>query len=303
MKSAVAKYYRRKEIVTLLSRLSDERAPIEAFIPHLDVLWDKTIHVAADILNEKIYRGRLNCPGELFSRTEQLSYPPAGQVKRKNRFNDVGESIFYGSMGMLEPILEILPKLQPAPRLFTLSTIHRVNKTPFLAAPFGFPKEQYPGPLKLAHRVSIEYFNREITKAVADDDDEFYNSTIGIAKYVLKKDIVNSPGVLRFALTYPSVKAGNIGANIAMVPALFDAHFKFADVTVCCLAPLSPEKNVIHYVNRGSVNADGSLEWLYSHSEMMKRIRSGLVLGVDFRPDDVIRPEVKAATDEETGRG
>ncbi len=298
MASSVAKFYRRKEIVTLLSRLSEERASIEAFTPHLDTLWDKTIYIAADILNQLVYRARLNSPGALFTRVEQLSYPPLGSVKRKNRFNDVGESIFYGSLGVLEPVMEIIPTVQKAPRLFTLSTIQRVNKTPLLAMPFGFSIEKYQGPLKAAHKVSIEYFNKEITKFVSDSDEEFYNSTIGIAKYVLKKEVENSPGYRNLALAYPSVRTGNIGANIAMLPSLFDAHFKFTSAVVCCLAPVLPDKNILHYLNKGEIDPAGSGSWLYDYEEMIKRIRTGLVLDMAYAPDDSVRPEVMIATDE-----
>lgn len=298
MTSSVAKYYRRKEIVSLLSRLSEQRAPINAFTPHVNVLWDKTEYVVTDIRNQKIYRGRLNCKGVLFTHTEQLSYPPTDKVKRKNRFNDIGESIFYGSLGIVEPIMEIIPAVQSAPRLFTLSIAQRINETPLLTVPFGFPIEQHQHRIKAAHRVSIEYFNKEILKPVEDNDEEFYNSTISIGRFVLSKEIVNSPGSHNAALTYPSVKARNGGANIAMIPALFDEHFKFTEVSVCCLAPLSPDKNVIHYLNKGAIDSVGNIDWLYNYTQMMNRIKAGLILGMGYVPDDSIAPEVVTATDD-----
>lgn len=298
MPSAITKYYRRKEIVSLLNRLSEQRAPIDAFTPHVEVLWDKTEYVAADTRNQKIYRGRLNCKGELFTHTEQLSYPPTDRVRRKNRFNDIGESIFYGSLGIVEPIMEIIPVGRSAPRLFTLSIAQRINKAPLLAVPFGFPVEQYQQRIKAAHRVSIEYFNKEILKTVEDNDEEFYNSTISIGRFVLTKGIVNSPGSLNAALVYPSVKARNGGANIAMIPTLFDEYFKFTEVAVCCLASLSPEKNVIQYLNKGEIDSVGNIDWLYNHTEMMKRIRAGLILGMGYVPDDSVAPEVTTATDD-----
>ena len=83
-----------------------------------------------------------------------------------------------------------------------------------------------------------------------------------------------------------------------MRPALFDEWFKFVEVSVCCLAPLSLDKNVIHYLNTGKIDSAGNINWLYNYDEMMKRIRAGLILGMGYVPDNTIAPEVTTATDD-----
>jgi len=293
---------KRQEHITKLLELSARRASIDEFMPYLTVLWHELRGTASDMANEFIYRARLNSPGRLFETTAELKYPPVG-VATKGRLNDTGESIFYGCLGILELMSEV-PAYHPyKPRLFTYAKIQKKKSATTLVLSLGVPALQ-PTQSRADH-VSFEYFHNEMRKAVQIGDEDLYNSTIAIGKFVLTKRIVNFPGSQYFALAYPSVAASNQGVNIAMLPELFESNYSIVSVAVCCMANFRANDWRVNTVNRGQVESGGSIRWEYNYAEMMARIRKGLTLndshlGGNPIPDHTISPEIMMATDDET---
>ena len=57
-----------------------------------------------------VYRARPNKPGEVFSSTSQLWYPPATAVVRPSRLNGIGQVRFYGSNMPNAALLELRPQ-------------------------------------------------------------------------------------------------------------------------------------------------------------------------------------------------
>jgi hypothetical protein len=311
MTSALALTVRRQDVIRQLKRFSKNRAPIAAFEDKLlNVLWDNLPIYGSDLGNRFIYRARINCPGELFEFVTQMSYPPLGTQTRKNRFNDRGQSIFYGGLGPSEPPLEILSPSMSHPRLYTICTLERASFGTIFTTPIGLyenevlqfirPRNALPITYNPVDRISVKYFREEVRKHVNDDDREFYNSTIALGR---NRTIVSLAGTPSIALTYPCLKVAGAGMNIAMKPEYVDAHFKIISAKVCCLTmrktPKGEVRKIPNSLNSATVSDGVSFQWRYTYEEMMTRIRDGLLVADEIVPHDTRNLEVVSATDRE----
>ncbi|WP_347989022.1 hypothetical protein [Methylomonas sp. AM2-LC] len=275
-------YFDVKHKIELLKKLSAQNAIPDKFLPVLEkLLFDKFTINCFPIGDQFIYRARKNEYGRLFTDIGELKHPRLSSAK--GRMNDVGESFFYGALCELGTIYEMVPTIGS---LFTISKIS--TKSGILQPLFKIVGllDDYRSsitPKNKTEKTIYNYLHGEFIKVTTNADE--YNSTIAISRLLLSKDIV-APDYCLCGLAYPSVqKARGVAnvrtINIGMKGEAFDDNFCIIDTFVYCLT--DEEKTYqLNEINRGEIEEDGCINWMYSFSEMQQRMRSGLTLDGTF---------------------
>jgi len=274
-----------KRSIERLHNLTKRNAEPSEYLPILKILVGNVRCLkATTLLTDIFYRGRPNEVGRLFNNISELTYPKKEIVKKKNRLNDIGETILYASNGELGTIIEMdLERYS----FFTISKIRMIDKEIHFVF-IGIPGKDYsPIPNTRAEELVLNYFDGELTKTVNDHNE--YNSTIALAHLFLDDPVINTKMGKMAGIIYPSAKSkivsNKVTYNIAIQTDIFDSCFKFEEIYVYTMTlethhPQVKEKfwqmTGVNKVRK--INDDGSLEWLFDFEEMKDRVSKGLIV-------------------------
>lgn len=242
------------------------------------------IFSAITLKNEAIYRARWNERARLFQNVSELIYPPA-VFASKGRFNEKGESIFYGATSELGTIIELRPDLG---KLFTITKFSRkTNEDPFF-----FPlairdktgrADAYFTPRKKSQKLLHDFLYEILT--ARGDDTNAYDLSIMLARQFFGTGIDMPQGKRYGGIAYASVEARFIAShltyNVAMQPSFFDQNYQFAETFVYGLT-LEETHYQLNPVNHATADATGALNWRFSYDEMVTRLTSGILLDDDI---------------------
>ena len=181
----------------------------------------------------RVMRARLNQPGELFTRREQVWYPPASKTKL-GRLNYPGEVVFYAADSATTALHEIgaAPGMtativaNDASGLGTELTVGFIgasrSKSPVLDME-GFARRRARWAVQLGNSSFHKYqmvdtLLTALITAPVSDDASLYQPTAALAHFLFDAPL---DGV-----HYPSVKSDLHGLNIALKPDVADRHFR-----------------------------------------------------------------------------
>lgn len=276
--NAINNYFAAQRLVKNLQNLSRNQADIEAYLPLLKVMLHHLPLKAISLDNPVFYRARLNQDSRLFENIREVGYVPREMVATKGRLNGVNESILYAALCELGCLIESRTNIG---KLFTIARIEPVQTSAVFFFPVGVRGRNFSieGETK-AHALFVDWLHGELSKEVGSADG--YNSTIALARFFLHKEIANYDGEKYTGLVYPSVpgrKMSNTTTyNVAMRPDVFDRNYKITGVEVCCLIN-EVDRYCLHVLNRGQVQGDGAIVWMFNNDEMIKRALLGLEVG------------------------
>ena len=265
-------YFETQRRIKALRQHEKNGAEPDAYLPILSRIINGLPMPAISLDNSFLYRARPNEPGKLFLHLDELKYPKPEYVKTRGRLNDIGESVLYAALCELGTIIELRPSLG---RVFTISKIEKVKKTPLIFFPIGVLGRTYsPAPKNKTEKIIVDYLQSQITKQTEINDD--YNSTISLAHFFLKTNIKGDDKVSsRSGLIYPSVQgikgvSNTTTFNVALSPEIFDAYYSIRE---CYVYFLSNEQS--HYqlneINKGIIQEDGFINWEYDYQGMKTR--------------------------------
>jgi hypothetical protein len=242
------------------------------------------IFSAITLKNEAIYRARWNERARLFQNVSELIYPPA-VFASKGRFNEKGESIFYGATSELGTIIELRPDLG---KLFTITKFSRKSNED----PFFFPlairdkagrADAYFTPRKKSQKLLHDFLYEILT--ARGDDTNAYDLSIMLARQFFGTGIDMPQGKRYAGIAYASVEARFIAShltyNVAMQPSFFDQNYQLAETFVYGLT-LEETHYQLNPVNHAKADGTGALNWRFSYDEMVTRLTSGILLDDDI---------------------
>jgi len=281
--SRTTEYFKAKQLVDQLRRLTQTQASADEYVPLLNRMLHFLPVTAVPLQNPVLYRARLNETPTLFETVRELGYPPSQYVAAKGRLNECNESILYAALCELGCIVESKPDIG---QLFTLATIERPDTNPVLFFPIGVRGRDFSFKAETkTHRLFIDWLHDELSKVV--ESTEGYNSTIAIAKFFMHKEIVGYPGEKFGGIVYPSVpgkKTSNTTTfNVAMQPGGFDRHFRISSAQVYCLTS-EPDCYCLQSLNTGEIQQNGSIVWRLTYEEMINRALRGINVEGSFSP-------------------
>lgn len=243
---------------------------------------DGGIFKAITLKNEAIYRARWNEHGRLFQNVSELVYPPA-VCASKGRFNEKGESIFYGATSELGTIIELRPDLG---KLFTISRFSRkTNEDPFF---FPLAIRDKAGradftPRKKSQKLLHDFLYEVLT--ARGNDTNAYDLSIMLARQFFGLGLDMPQGRRYAGIAYASVEARFIAShltyNVAMLPSFFHQYYQLAETLVYGLT-LEETHYQLNPVNHATADATGVLNWRFSYDEMVARLASGILLDDDI---------------------
>jgi hypothetical protein len=240
-----------------------------------------------NISHPKIYRVRINEGHKLFGNAKQLWWPPPECIKEKGRLNDIGQSIFYCSDSESTAVLEKRPKqgdiitileselIDPNKQpLVTEVGIHEYTGS-FNPKYGGTPPAQDLELKEFTQREGIsntnpilrDYLNHEITKIVDKGNEHEYKTTIAIADILMNEpELIKNGRVVSGVidgLSYPSIAAQYMGANIGLRCEAADQLYKPVSCKVCIIEQV---KDIAHYdmgeiQTSKSIETDGTINW------------------------------------------
>lgn len=243
------------------------------FLPALRVILKGLPFKATTLENEFIFRSRLHDTDKLFSHIDELKYPRGEYIKEKGRFNEIGESIFYGSLCELGTIIESHPTFD---QLFTIIKIRKIAGLPLFLAPIAVEKFPFtPIPKNENESIIFNYLYGEVTKIIQDKRE--YNSTIAIGHHFLRTTFSSDTVQKNLILCYPSAVGKEIcnttTYNLAMRPETFDSNFKIIEAIVYSLSNEQTEY-VLNPYNIANIEENGNLIWKYNYKEMLEKIKN-----------------------------
>ena len=284
-KKSAADYFETKRKLECLKALSatNQDAPRQRKL--LNDIQTGVIGPAITLENKVIYRARWNEASCLFASIAELIYPPA-QFAKRGRFNESGESVFYGALCELGTIIEMRPDVN---KVFTISRFGlRAGNQPFffpLCVKDGSGKDRYHvGVRNKAQSLVYNFIEDLLTKRAVTADD--YNLTILLGKHYLGKAILAGDTDLGSGgLAYPSVEARFISNtttfNLAMTPDFFEKFYEFKETFVYVLTHENTHYQ-LNPINSATAREDGSLEWRYDFATMKARVSEGQLLDGDI---------------------
>lgn len=238
------------------------------------------IFSAITLKNDIIYRARWNQQLRLFENVSELIYPPPEYATR-GRFNEQGESIFYGAACEFGTIIELRPEIG---KLFTISRFARKHAEDPLFFPLAIrdkdgERDRYLTPRKRSHKVLHDFLYENLTSR--GNDPRIYDLSIMLGRNFFDASVDLPQGSRYAGIAYASVESRLISShltyNCAMKPVFFDQNYNFSETYVY---GLTLEKN--HYqlnpVNHATSGTSGNLNWRYSYQEMVERLSRGVLL-------------------------
>ncbi len=281
-----SKYFELIRVIKKLRQLSSQNAPVESYIPLLELAIKSHRSTVTTISNDVLYRSRVNSKGCLFEHVDQLKYPSSTKVKHKGRLNDVGQSILYASTSMAGTIIESRPNFN---YVVTISKIKKKNDCLVYFSALGFHNHEFSKlPSNKCDSLVLDYLNDELVKQVSSEDS--YNSTIAIYNTFVDKpklkygpnklDVMDISIAPNLGLLYPSVQSrlvSNITThNIAMKPSIYENYYKIFEADVYCLILDTDDDIVQIHLNNGIISDDGRVNWKFTFLEMVKRTSEGV---------------------------
>jgi hypothetical protein len=246
-----------------------------------------------------VYRARPNEGTKLFSRAEELWYPPADRIIRPGRLNRPGQACFYGASMPNTAIYELHPAagqivtvliaktrsdlpetLQVAflglERCRAVDVGHITEHDMFRHSP-SFRKESGEGNYRKWLAID-DYLSDILGQQVPPGEEYNYQPSIALADLLF-----TAPGL--DAINYPSVASDDRGINIALKPERADALFRPFEAWVIEIGqdgihPATGERiRKISFLQRSrEIRADGAIHWRPSgegldHSEILRFTR------------------------------
>lgn len=238
---------------------------------------------AITLKNEAVYRARWNERARLFHNVSELIYPPAAFASR-GRFNEKGESIFYGATSELGTIIELRPDMG---KLFTISRFARKNVEDPLFFPLAIRSKDgradaYFTPRRRSQKLLHDFLYEILT--TRGDDINAYDLSIMLARQFFGLAIDMPQGKGYAGIAYASVEARFIAShltyNVAMRPSFFDENYQFVETFVYGLT-LEKTHYQLNPANHATADPTGALNWRFSYDEMATRLASGILLDGD----------------------
>lgn len=234
----------KRELINKIKSYDLKTTDVPTIKKDFEALYNGNLKTAINLAPSKIFRVRKNeiedSIVKYFYNTSELKYKPSDKVKDFGRFNNIGESIFYGShsyeIAMSECKIkegdfftiseyELIDKTEPLP--FWLLGINAETYKKYF--PKNIPLPQYNafiGELNEIKENGIQRFiYDELTKKVTDDKTYNYKTTVALGNMFFKSE---DKGVI-----YPSIAADKKDINIAFPPKLFDSKFKITNCWLC----------------------------------------------------------------------
>lgn len=167
-----------------------------------------------------LFRARKNKNNESFTNWKELWCPPEHKIEKIGRCNDIGESIFYGSIRPETALFEIRPKLGDKITLLDSQKIGRDISIHAIAVPQLLQadvlvqeilKDYYDSPEKrdIKNRVVNDFLNEEFIRIIDERNQHHYKTTVALSKIFLIDGKTEG-------LMYCSVASEIGGVNIAI---------------------------------------------------------------------------------------
>jgi len=192
--------------------------------------------VKAPSFDPGIYLYRSRIVSEKPEYLHELTYPPAKYVTDYGRANDIGQSMFYGSISRNVPYFEmgatagdklVMSVWKTNSKLLlnhigfteTIFKMLRSNRNLDSIYPFVKGMHNFNDLNELAYNYLAAAFSRKISK----DEKYLYKVSVAISKKLLMGDLI--PGIL-----YPTIAMSGNSDNIVLKPSYVDEHLEFIAV-------------------------------------------------------------------------
>lgn len=226
-----------------------------------------TFQACTIIAEQDFFRGRW-ATENLFSRIDELKYPPVALIKEKGRLNDIREQIAYMSDSPITVIAELDFDYYD---IFCLATIELTNKN-LLFCDAGWKRDKTIIVLNNERIEDAEEAVRYLNMILTSPEKNYYNATIAFAHFTLNTDVkvkgLDIP--LEIGLVYSSAqehKSNNLLGNIAVPPKIFDKYFVIKQAEYCILHKFN-DGIKMSVINNGIINKDGAIVWERTFTEM-----------------------------------
>jgi hypothetical protein len=230
-----------------------------------------------------VYRARKNVPGTDFHHAKELWYPPASEITKPGRLNDVGQVMFYAANMPNTTLLELRPN---AGETFTV-LLARTKSRPLETLNIAFlglerclaPETRHFSDNDLFRR--SEAFRRHIGESnyrkwllIDDYLSSIFGELVPIGGVVAYKRTIALADLVFSAPTvdgvcYPSVATHDHGINLCLLPSKADEIFVPMEAWVVeigteALHPTTGEPlHEIRFVKRSKeIDARGLIEWM-----------------------------------------
>jgi hypothetical protein len=276
MRSAIQRRIENRNIINKVNELKKSRGDYKRYIPLIERLFSDVKFKGIDIANKEVYRYRKCNRDDLFYSISDLLYPKPEFVCRKGRLNDIHESILYCSTSELGALVEFDNVINDC---FVISKFKRKTNHELICIPVGISNIGFEN-LKLSKMDEeiMAFCEEELTRSINNESD--YDITRAIGDFFFNKTIEGELKYNNMCMAYSSVKGRDVSNtttyNIAMLPSVFDDNFEFEYVSLYTLS-LNQDTIHLHELNRGELEVNGEIRWMFDIESMLTRVSSGLV--------------------------
>jgi len=211
-----------------------------------------------------IVRGRI-C--EKPTHISGIIYPAPEHVKYYGRVNDIGQSMFYGSVGKVAPFYELGAKVGDKFIMgvwnnlseivlihigFTSETAKKLKSSRELHSIYNFAKDTGDDDL---NTLVYNYLSQIFTLKVDDCDNHLYKISVTISNILTQAD--ETSGIM-----YPSIAFSGNTDNIVLKPDFVDKNLELFSVEYIRIIEINGQEYLYETLDTAtSIKSDGEIDW------------------------------------------